>query len=199
MPRTSQSIAKPKMTRAEEVRQRLAEEIAAGQLPPGTRLDEIEQSQRLGVSRTPLREALRQLAAMGMVKGIAHRGVMVAEGISPQMVDALSELEALCACRAGRRMIGPDRRELRRIAAERGGWLAMIHAAVGNPMLVRFAESLWQPLMGVHGPARFDTDELHPLGLRLADAVAEGELVAIDAAARHYVGGCAALVLPPRR
>ena len=41
----------------------LLDEIQAGALPPGTVLGEVEQSTRLGVSRTPLREALRRLVA----------------------------------------------------------------------------------------------------------------------------------------
>lgn len=198
MPRTSMATVRAKTTRAEQVRQRLAEEIAAGVLVPGTRLDEIEQSLRLGVSRTPLREALRQLTALGLVKGMAHRGVIVAEGISPYMVDALAELEALCACRAGRRMTGPERRELRRVASEGGNWLEMIHACAGNPVLVRFAETLWQPLMGTVGLARFAAEDLHPLGKRLADAVAVGEAADIEPAARRYVDACVATVLARR-
>lgn len=198
MPRTSLPPSKPKMTRAEQVRQLLAEEIAAGVLAPGTRLDEIEQSNRLGVSRTPLREALRQLAALGLVKGVAHRGLIVAESISPHMVDALGEVEALCACRAGHRMSGVERRELRRVASERGDWLELIHACTGNPMLVRFAETLWQPLMGTNGAARFVDDDLHPLGQRLADAVAEGEPADIEAAARSYVDACVLMVAARR-
>lgn len=190
MPRISPSITEPKMTRAEQVRQRLAEEITAGVLPPGTRLDEIEQSLRLGVSRTPLREALRQLAALGLVKGVAHRGVIVADGVSPHFADALAELEVLCACRAGRRMSGPERRELRRVASEGGDLLKMIHACAGNPVLVRFAETLWQPLMGAAGATRFAEDDLHPLGRRLAEAVADGEPTDIAAAAHNYVDAC---------
>lgn len=196
MPRTSKATVKTKTTRAEQVRQRLAEEIAAGVLTPGTRLDEIEQSLRLGVSRTPLREAFRQLAASGLVKAMAHRGVIVAEGISPHMVDALADLEALCACRAGRRMTGPERRELRHVASEGGNWLEMIHACAGNPVLVRFAETLWQPLTGTAGPARFAELDLHPLGKRFAEAVAAGEAADIELAARGYVDACVATLSP---
>ena len=46
----------------------LRTEILDGVLEPGTVLQEVEQSTRLGVSRTPVREALRQLAADGLVE-----------------------------------------------------------------------------------------------------------------------------------
>lgn len=199
MPRTSQislapKISMPKPTRAEEVRRRLAAEIAAGILAPGTHLDEIEQSARLGVSRTPLREALRELAALGLVCGTAHRGVAVAEGISPHMADALASLEGLFGSHAAIHMSGRQRGELRRLAVERGDWLAMIHAHAGNPVLVRYAEILWQPLLATLASAPFAADRLHPLELGLADAVAGGRGAEIAAAARSYVEACVGAV-----
>src|ERR1700753_2594727 len=67
-----------KVTRAEEWRLQLADEIVRGALPPGASLDETEIAQRFNVSRTPVREALRQLAASGLVDARAHRGAVVA-------------------------------------------------------------------------------------------------------------------------
>jgi len=74
-----------KMTRAEELRLQLADEIVRGVLPPGTSLDETDLAQRFNVSRTPVREALRQLTASGLVDSRAHRGAVwpeTSEGIS---------------------------------------------------------------------------------------------------------------------
>jgi len=51
------------MTLAESLRQKLEGAIAAGRLEPGSRLDEQEIAQRFGVSRTPVREAFRLMAA----------------------------------------------------------------------------------------------------------------------------------------
>jgi DNA-binding transcriptional MocR family regulator len=68
-----------KMTRAEELRLQLADEIVRGVLPPGTSLDETDLAQRFNVSRTPVREALRQLTASGLVDSRAHRGAVVAQ------------------------------------------------------------------------------------------------------------------------
>lgn len=61
----------------EHAYQRLIEAIARGDLPPGTRLREIELSERLGLSRTPVREALRALEADGLVQHQPRQGAMV--------------------------------------------------------------------------------------------------------------------------
>lgn len=56
----------------------LREEILQWHLAPGTVLAEVEQAARLGVSRTPVREALSRLAAEGLVEAQSGRGVVVA-------------------------------------------------------------------------------------------------------------------------
>src|ERR1700753_1044190 len=63
-----------KITRAEELRLQLADEIVRGALPPGAALDETDIARRFNVSRTPVREALRQLAASGLIDARAPRG-----------------------------------------------------------------------------------------------------------------------------
>src|ERR1700759_2249075 len=68
-----------KITRAAELRVHLAEEIVRGGLPPGWALDETDIARRFSVSRTPVREALRQLVASGLGDGRAHRGGVVAQ------------------------------------------------------------------------------------------------------------------------
>src|ERR671933_817260 len=67
-----------KITRAEELRLQLADEIVRGTLAPGAPLDETDIARRFNVSRTPVREALRQLAASGLIEARAHRGAVVA-------------------------------------------------------------------------------------------------------------------------
>lgn len=66
----------------------LRAEILEGVLAPGTVLAEVEQSTRLGVSRTPLREALSRLAAAGLVSTHSGRGVLV----SAASIDNITEL-----------------------------------------------------------------------------------------------------------
>src|SRR5471030_2183499 len=53
---------------SERLRESIEEEIATGKLLPGTRLDEVELATRFGVSRTPIREALRLLLGEGLVE-----------------------------------------------------------------------------------------------------------------------------------
>ena len=66
------------LTSAERVLQELRDLILAAELAPGSRLGEVELAERLGVSRTPVREALTRLAAEGLVEIVANRGARVA-------------------------------------------------------------------------------------------------------------------------
>ncbi|WP_439496169.1 GntR family transcriptional regulator [Bosea sp. (in: a-proteobacteria)] len=74
--------------------------IVTGELPPGQKLREQELCDRLGVSRTPLREALRTLAAQGLVRLTQNRGAEVAPLTLSDIValfDVVGTLEALAA------------------------------------------------------------------------------------------------------
>src|SRR3984957_11597289 len=85
-----------KITRAEELRLQLADEIVRGALAPGSALDETDIARRFKVSRTPVREALRQLVASGLVEARAHRGAVVARPSVERltgMFEAMAELE----------------------------------------------------------------------------------------------------------
>lgn len=67
------------MTAGERAYATLLDEIQRGALAPGAVLGEVEQSTRLGVSRTPLREALRRLAADGLVRQLSPRVTVVTD------------------------------------------------------------------------------------------------------------------------
>jgi DNA-binding GntR family transcriptional regulator len=108
----------PKRTRAEELRLHLADEIVRGVLEPGTLLDETALAQRFGVSRTPVREALRELAASGLVQTRPRRGAEVARPTPAQlesMFAAMAELEALCAGLCAVHMAPAERRGLQAV------------------------------------------------------------------------------------
>lgn len=77
----------------------LLDDILEWRLPPGTVLAEVEQSERLGVSRTPLREALGRLTAEGLTAAHRGRGVVVTE-ISLDQADKLFELREALECKA---------------------------------------------------------------------------------------------------
>ena len=125
------SPQRDKVTRAEELRLQLADEIVRGVLPPGSALDETDIARRFSVSRTPVREALRQLVASGLVEARAHRGAVVAQPSLDrltEMFEAMAELEALCAGLAAERMPAADRQKLEAIHEE---LRVLSHA--GNP------------------------------------------------------------------
>ena len=113
---TSKSGTAPKpSTRAEQLRELIEESIATGAFAPGMHLDETELAKRYGVSRTPLREALFQLASTGIVVMRPRRGAIVAEASATRMVEmfeVMAELEALCGRLAARRMSAADERAL---------------------------------------------------------------------------------------
>lgn len=75
---------------SETTYERLLTEIQSGELPPGTVLGEVEQSGRLGVSRTPLRHAITRLVADGLVVQVSPR-VTVVSDIAPADIRALFE------------------------------------------------------------------------------------------------------------
>jgi DNA-binding GntR family transcriptional regulator len=82
------------MTSAERALDTLREVILRGELPAGARLGEVELAERLGVSRTPVREALSRLAAEGLVQVVPNRGARVATW-SVDELEGVFELRAL--------------------------------------------------------------------------------------------------------
>jgi DNA-binding GntR family transcriptional regulator len=110
-----------KLLRSDEARRRLTEEILSGKLAPGKHLDEIGTATRLGMSRTPVREAFQHLAATGLVENRPHRGVVVAELALERALDAVeavAEIESACARLAAVRMEPEERVELQLLIEE---------------------------------------------------------------------------------
>lgn len=111
------------------LRDAIEDRILTGALRPGARLDEVSLAQEFGVSRTPIRQALFQLAATGLVEQFPRRGAFVVD-TGParlrEMFEVMAELEALCARNAARRASQADlqtledRHEACRIAADSG-------------------------------------------------------------------------------
>jgi DNA-binding GntR family transcriptional regulator len=109
------AVGRGRRTLAEELRLTLADDIVRGLLGPGAALDETELARRFGVSRTPVREAIRELAASGLVEVRAHRGAVVARPSEERLIgmfEAMAELEALCAGLAAERMSPAERGQL---------------------------------------------------------------------------------------
>ncbi|MEK1865469.1 MAG: GntR family transcriptional regulator [Rhizobium leguminosarum] len=100
---------------SDRIRNALTDEIAAGRLAAGAALDEQQLADRFGASRTPVREALRQLAAGGLVELRARRGGVVAR-MTPErimeMFETVAEIEAVCVRLATYRMTPLERSRL---------------------------------------------------------------------------------------
>jgi DNA-binding GntR family transcriptional regulator len=93
---------------SERLCEQIEERIVTGAYPPGTRLDEQELADAFGVSRTPVREALIQLASSGLVEIRPRRGALVPElnaGRLCEMFEVMAELEAMCGRLAARRIL----------------------------------------------------------------------------------------------
>lgn len=136
----------------------LMDDIATGVLRPGERLDEVKLTERFGVSRTPIREALTRLTAQAILVPGEKRGVRVAEYSREelaQIFEAMHEIEATCARIAAQRLSLLSRSEIEAAqsacvtAAESGDMHAYMRAneafhqtiyrATGNPYIAEIA------------------------------------------------------------
>ena len=133
--------------------------VLSGELAPGTRLGQVELAERLGISRTPVREALRRLGGEGLVEGHSHRGFRVADlGLDAVLrrLEVRAILEPGIAALAAERRTGRDLDLMREAIADeeeardgieahdasRRFHIALARAS-GNEELVRVIESLW--------------------------------------------------------
>ncbi|WP_127145801.1 GntR family transcriptional regulator [Pelagibacterium montanilacus] len=105
-----------KQTATERIRATLADAIVRGEIAQGVTLDEASLAEKFAVSRTPVREAIRQLEAIGFAEARPHRGAVV-PNFTPErlteMFAVMAELEALCARFAAERATDDEKRALR--------------------------------------------------------------------------------------
>lgn len=147
--------------RALRLRDRIEDQIATGVYAPGERLEESALAHAFGVSRTPVREALQQLAAGGLIELRGRRGAIVSAPDPArllEMFEVMAELEAMCGRLAARRAVSEDEAALKatlescRQAAESGGsdvyyyenerFHRAVYAASGNRFLAEQASSV---------------------------------------------------------
>nr|WP_321985188.1 GntR family transcriptional regulator [uncultured Lichenicoccus sp.] len=105
----------PSPTLASIVQQQIASDISHGRLLPGTKLEEEELARRYDVSRTPVREALRQLSVLGIVDTRQRQGVVVAEKSIEHynnLLEVVADMEASAARYAALRMTDAERQKL---------------------------------------------------------------------------------------
>ena len=110
----------PAETLTDKAYRALEEEIVTLCIPPGTVVSEAILSRRLGVGRTPVREALQRLAREWLVVIMPRRGIVVSE-IDPvrqlRLLETRREIERLLARSAARRATPMQRMQFREIAA----------------------------------------------------------------------------------
>jgi len=105
------------VTPAVTIRRAIEDEVVQGLLVPGQRIDEKSLAKRFSVSRTPVREAMHQLAASGLVQLRGRHGAIVSELTIPDLMDAfqlVAKLEGMCAELAARRMTREQCQEMER-------------------------------------------------------------------------------------
>lgn len=154
-----------RQTRADALKDAIAQAILNGDYAPGQRLDEVSMAQRFAVSRTPVREALKQLAALDLVELRPHRGAVVA-GLQPsrlfELFEAMGEIEAACARLAAERLSEAERaaveaawascdaalqaNDIERIHATNVAFHAAIYAGAHNQFLAEAARMLRRKL-----------------------------------------------------
>lgn len=184
------------------------ERILTGDLARDARLHQEAISAELGVSRTPVREALARLAADGLVELLPNRGARVAE-VSPGDMAAAYEARLvvepvaarLAAARrdeegltAMREAVADQRRACAAVKeayrANRRFHLALVEAA-DNPFLLRFVEAIWAGRIGLHvyleqaAPAELEADaDEHA---RIVEAVAAGDGEEAERLTREHI------------
>lgn len=105
-----------KVSQAQRLRDLLEDAIVEGRFPPGARLDPEALAREYQCSRTPIREALQQLAMSGMVRVVPKRGTFVTQlGVTElvERFEVMAELEGMCARLAARRITGEELAALR--------------------------------------------------------------------------------------
>lgn len=166
-----------RVSAAKRIEQALLEEISAGELAPGIRLDEAGLASRFGASRTPVREALNRLTAQGVLIAGEKRGVFVAEYSLEelaQIFEAMHEIEAACARIAAQRLTLLSRTTIEAAqakcveAAESGNrahylraneeFHMAIYQATGNPYMAEIA-SEFRRRTGPFRSKKFESSE----------------------------------------
>jgi GntR family transcriptional regulator of vanillate catabolism len=134
--------------------------ILEGRLAPGERLRQEVLARDLGISRTPLREALNRLASEGLIEFRPHRSAVVAEyserditadyearlvlePAAARLAALRRDPETLKALRAALRAAERAGGDVERLFAANRAFHTALVAGAGNPHLTRFVESLW--------------------------------------------------------
>ena len=156
-------------TKADEIALVLESAILSGELMPGFVLRQEQLSAEFGVSRTPIREALRQLGALGLVSFAGKRGVQVRPLARDELLETFTiraALEGFAAHVAHDKLSQTDLRRLRRAEKRFAQLTRALRAAEGTQADVRALASEW-----VHANESFHDVYLDAAGVsKLAEA-----------------------------
>jgi DNA-binding GntR family transcriptional regulator len=199
-------ISIPRQVLHQEVAVRLRQRIVEGHLAPGTKLNERALAEQLQVSRTPLREAIKMLAAEGLVELLHNRGAVVAQMSEQDVVDTfevIAGLEGQSGELAAQRIGVAELAEIRALHYEmlaaytrrdlptyyriNAQIHALINAAARNPVLTRTWRTVNARLQALR--FRSNVDEA-----RWKQAVKEHERMVEQLAARDAAGLRALLI-----
>jgi DNA-binding GntR family transcriptional regulator len=163
----------PRLALHEQVASRLRSMVVEGRIAPGAKLNERELCEQLGVSRTPLREAIKLLAAEGLVDLLPNRGAIAArleEADVLSTFEVLATLEGLSGELAAQRITDAELEEIRALHYEMMACFsrrnlpgyyqlnARIHAAINlaakNPVLT----TTYRSVNARAQPMRFHTN-----------------------------------------
>jgi DNA-binding GntR family transcriptional regulator len=193
----------------DQVHAELLERIVAGELRPGARLRQEALAEELGVSRTPLREALARLVSEGLVEFVPNRGATVARRdfsdmeqawrarlvIEPGAARLAAERQERLAIESMRETVLRQRSVADDVTASfalnREFHLALV-AAAGNAHLSQFAELLWLSRIGVPIFAAQARDRAQILAWAdeheaIAEAVAAGSGARAERLTREHI------------
>jgi DNA-binding GntR family transcriptional regulator len=143
----------------------LLDEIQTGALPPGTVLGEVEQSTRLGVSRTPLREALRRLASDGLVAQASARVTVVA-GIDADDIRSLFDLRRALETEAARLAARRGDREVFRALASEFADVDTADADASYALIARFDSAIDDAVANTYFSAALRSVRTHLVRVR---------------------------------
>jgi len=165
-------------TISDEICKKLADDIIAGVIAPGQKLEEKAIAEQFKVSRTPVRDAFRQLEGTGLIESKAHRGATVIDLNTEQLADifeALGEIEALCAKLSAQRMSSLERKRLENLhklskapndAKDESTYSDLneqihkaIHDGSQNETLRALSADLWQRLAPFRRAIFFERDD----------------------------------------
>jgi DNA-binding GntR family transcriptional regulator len=90
---------------AEQIADRIREEIEEGRLAPGASLNQVDLATRFGLSRIPVREALRHLAAEGYVTYLPNKGANVVSAMSAADIEEIIEIRECVEARLMERAV----------------------------------------------------------------------------------------------